>query len=207
MDNIWQRLLNILEAQNEKVAISFHEGATEADFEALEHTIKAKLPEDFKAFYRIHNGQTDKYVGLFYSSALLPINEIIHNWKHSYRFLQEVQKNPRRIFGSHVDDADFEESTQKDWQDAKEIQDVWWHPLWIRFTDDTCGDGYSVDLAPTSEGQMGQIIWYFHDDKSFWEAPSFSKWIEEYVEALEKGEYVYSQDDAAFVKCASLASN
>jgi len=190
--------------QNEKVAISFHEGATEADFEALESLINAKLPEDFKAFYRVHNGQTDKYVGLFYSCALLPISEIIHNWQHSLCFWQEVQQNPRKVFGSHVEDSNFEEIVRKDWQDAKEIQDTWWHQHWIRFTDDTCGDGYTLDLAPTKEGQVGQIIWYFHDDKSFWEASSFSEWIEAYVVALEKGEYVYSQDDAAFVRATSL---
>lgn len=204
MDKIWQRLIHILSAQREKVAVDFYEGATEADFEELENLIQAKLPEEFKAFYRIHNGQVDKYTGLFYSDALLSIKDIILHSQHIMKFAAEVESKPKRFFGDHFDNLSTDELLHHNWQKAKEIQDTWWHQKWVRFTDNGCGDGYCVDLAPTKHGQMGQIIWYFHDGISYVESRSFEAWITDYAQKLEKGKYIYSQDYGCFVKDSAM---
>ena len=60
MSDLSQRLQAAIEhlLQDEaKTGAVFNAGASEAEFEQLEQLIQAKLPEDFKALYRVFNGQ------------------------------------------------------------------------------------------------------------------------------------------------------
>jgi cell wall assembly regulator SMI1 len=42
--------------------------------------------------------------------------------------------------------------------DGGVIQEVWWHPLWIPFASDGCGNMKCIDLAPGEHGRAGQIV-------------------------------------------------
>ena len=75
------------------------------------------------------------------------------------------------------------------------IRNNWWNPHWLPLTYDGAGNHCCLDLSPANGGTYGQVIRMWHDNA---ERPllavSFTQWISEYVEALEAGEYAFSED-------------
>lgn len=195
MDAIAQRLhtaVSRLLQDDPEVGECFNAGASDADFAALEALIGASLPEDFKSLYRSYNGQTDEAGYLFDAEEWLSLERIADEWQ---------------IWKDLYDDGTFAENgeDQGSEPDDPAIEVVWWSPMWIPFTYDGSGNHLCVDLAPTESGTVGQVVRMWHDDSErSLEAKSFGAWIEQYVTALEAGEYVYSEEYGSIINVEDL---
>lgn len=69
----------------------------------------------------------------------------------------------------------------------RRVADLWWQPTWISITYNGCGDHHCLDLAPTNEGKIGQIISMWHDSEErdiF--ANNFKQWFEHLVRKYDR---------------------
>ena len=137
-----------------EINLSLNKGADEADFAELEKELGYALPEDFKELYRIADGGA-AYEGVLAGEEWLSVERIIEEygtWKGLYEggMLEEDDGTP---FGCTPEDAGIK-------------SDFCWNPKWIPLTADGCGNGKMIDLDPTGNGTVGQIIQMWHDDPS-----------------------------------------
>lgn len=161
------RLLNILRP-----------GATRDAVKELERLTGTPMPASFKEFYAIHDGQQKARAGLVDADQLLSLEDIITQWHHWKDLLDAgtFSWNEEPIF-STPDTG---------------IKNDWWNPLWVPFTGDGFGNHLCIDLDPAPEGTCGQVITFWHDDSHrAIVAPSFEAWLQGYITALEKGEYIF----------------
>ena len=162
---------------------SLNKGAGEADFAELEKELGYALPEDFKELYRIADGGA-AYEGVLAGEEWLSVERIIEEygvWKGLYEggMLEEDDGTP---FGCEPKDAGIK-------------PDFCWNPKWIPLTADGCGNGKMIDLDPTGNGTVGQIIQMWHDDSAYSkEAESLRDFFARYAQDLEDGKYVLSAD-------------
>jgi cell wall assembly regulator SMI1 len=124
---------------------SLQQPATENEINELEKTIGKSLPLDFKALYLWHNGLADdeNFGSLFYGMDFFPINRIIE--EYLYKKENDGSENIQ------LEKADME-------IDPTNI----YNTDWIKFAFDGSHTSLLLDLAPTSYGNYGQII--FIDD-------------------------------------------
>jgi cell wall assembly regulator SMI1 len=177
MKETWIKIENWLKKNAGQIYESLNEGATDEDFEELEDLIDKKLPEEFKAFYRIHNGQTQSSLGIIDAEELLSIERIMDEWS-VWKELYD-----KGVFDDSVSEAD------------KGVKEDWWNPLWVPITYDGSGNHYCLDLSPDEGGKKGQIIRIWHDspERELIE-DSFSMWVNYFAEELESGEYFFSEE-------------
>jgi cell wall assembly regulator SMI1 len=151
--------------------------ATDDEILELENVLNHKLPEDYKACLKIHNGQDEDFGGFFDNSEFLSTKAVIAQYSIWKQLLES----------GHFDDIKSSPETG--------IKDTWWNNLWIPFTHNGGGDHYCIDLDPTSNGQHGQIITMWHDmPEREIESISFSEWFSNYVNNVIAGKYIYSED-------------
>ncbi|GKU79176.1 SMI1/KNR4 family protein [Paenibacillus sp. L3-i20] len=143
---LWQAIIEkgSKTTKNFEQSLNLQLGATEEDFQLLEHTLGVTLPEEMKSFYRLHNGQiwTIGVSSFVRNLTLSPISQIIDNWT----FLQE-----------EFDPDDMELEVEK------EIKPVLWNSKWIPIADNGGGDYLCLDTDPSEEGISGQVLYFWHD--------------------------------------------
>lgn len=187
MKETWVKIENWLQNNANGIFDSLNEGAEEGDFEELEDLINKRLPDEFKAFYSIHNGQNYDDGGLIDTEELLSTQRIMEEWQ-VWKDLQE-----KGVFDEQVSEAD------------DGIKEKWWHPAWIPLTYDGSGNHYCLDLSPDEGGTKGQIIRIWHDGpERELIASSFTEWIKGYAECLEKDEYVFSDEWGGVISKAEM---
>lgn len=171
------RLKSWLKAQDEFLITQFNERVTLEDCKKLEQTLSVKLPEDFIELYCIHNGQINQEEGIFKGYSLLPIKNIISNWKIQKRLVNDPYM--QSLLGDSVDE--------------------WYNLKWIPFASFGNGDLICIDLQETNN--YGRIIEFFHEDAY---RPvlsnSITNWIKEFVDELEENKYYYSSSYSAVEK-------
>ena len=153
----------------------------------MKELINKSLPEDFKAFYGIHNGQDSTSEGIFDTEEFLSTERIMDEW--------QVWKDlfDKGVFDESVSEAD------------DGVKEKWWHPAWVPITYDGSGNHYCLDLSPDEGGKKGQIIRIWHDSpERELIASSFSEWINEFAEDLENEEYIYSQEWGGVINKADI---
>ena len=183
----WQRLEAWLKAQAPEVHASLGPPATDEAIRALEAAVGMTLPEDVRASYRLHDGQSRDLtlvppvesgeVGY----SLLPLSRIAAEWK---------------TWKGLLDGGDF--AGQVGGPDAG-IRDDWWNPGWLPLTTNGGGDSHCLDLAPAGGGTSGQVITMFHAEaKRELTARSFGEWLAALADELEQGEWTL--DDAGGIE-------
>ena len=197
MSDLSQRLQAAIEhlLQDEaKTGAVFNAGASDAEFEQLEQLIQAKLPKDFKALYRVFNGQAYEEGYVFDGEEWLSL---------------ERKAEEREVWKGLLDDGEIDDDDEAENEDIDpEIKPVWWSPLWIPFTYDGSGNHLCLDLDPTSAGTYGQVIRMWHDDaERSLEAKTFADWLETYIRGMEDGLYVYSEDYGGIFKKEDIIAN
>lgn len=174
----WNRFENWLTKNASHLLSDLNAPASQDGIEKLEKSLKVKLPKEYIEFLKIHDGQNqNSEEGLIDTEELLSSDRILSEWT---------------VWKNLLDDGDFKgyESTPE-----KGIKSDWWNPKWIPITHDGSGNFYGIDLDPAQGGKSGQIIRMWHDsDERELIANSFQGWISKYVEDLEKGNYVYSEE-------------
>jgi cell wall assembly regulator SMI1 len=190
MKEIWKTIENKLKEMAPLVYEDLNEGATQEQIDELERVIGAKLPTDFVEFYKIHNGQTpikfDPEITLFNHAKLMSIDEIIEVWD-MWKGLVEA--------GEFIDNKNKPKKTNPD----TGIKNDWWNTLWIPFFDDGNSNHYCIDLDPAQDGNYGQVIQTWHDDKDRkLIARSFKDWFIQFKDDLLNEKLVrieYVDDD------------
>ncbi len=181
MNALIERLDLYLKNNYPQVFTTFNTGATQMYLDYLESIIGLKMPEDFKSFYSHHNGQSE-YMSLFNGDSLLDIKNIIREWKAWEEITPKMEEDSLKEYGVIIESSP-----------DLGVKSNWWNKAWIPITWNGCGDSYCIDLDPTEDGNLGQIIRMCHDDASReLVATSFNDWIEKYVEDLEKDNYEFS---------------
>ena len=166
MQDLWTRLESWLAVHAPNKLETLAPGATDEQIAHAETLMSVRLPEDFKASCRIHNGQRGKDEVLMNIRELLSLERIEEEWKESF------------------DPGDG------DWSD-----EPWWNKKWIPFTYNGAGDYDCLDLVPSHSGHVGQVIDFWHDDaRREVKAHSFGDWFLAFVEGCENGSYIYSDE-------------
>jgi cell wall assembly regulator SMI1 len=182
MKETWEIVADKLKEMAPIVYKDLNEGATQEQIDELERLTGVKLPIDFVEFYKIHNGQTPiKFapdISLFDHTKLMSIEEIIEVWT---RWKEQVDA------GEFIDNKNMPWKTNPD----TGIKNDWWNPLWIPFFDDADCNHYCIDLDPAPNGNYGQVIKTWHDDKERrMIAKSFKDWFIQFKEDLLNGKLV-----------------
>ena len=175
--SIWNRFENWITKNASHLTSELNASASEDDIAKLEKTIGGKLPKEYIDFLKIHNGQNRDSEGLIDTEELLSTERVIEEWF---------------VWKELLDKGDFNDSQS---EPNKGIKSDWWSPKWIPITYDGSGNHYCIDMDPDTNGESGQIIRMWHDSaERELVASSFKEWISNYVNDLEKGKYVYSED-------------
>jgi len=181
MKETWKIVEDKLKEVAPLVYNDLNAGATQADIDELENVIGKKLPADFIEFYKVHNGQTpikfDPDISLFEHTKLMSIAEITEVWT---------------MWKEMVEAGEFEDDN-KPWptEPGAGIKKDWWNPFWVPFFDDADSNHYCIDLDPAPDGNYGQVIRTWHDDKERrLIARSFKEWFIQYKEDLLSGKLI-----------------
>lgn len=195
MDQAWNKLIKCLDQITDNFKefnYDLHPGVTDKKISSLEETIKKKFPDDFKAFYKIHNGENNHGAGMMKGEEFLSMERILEEW---YVWKELLDNN------SFYDDEDEAFISDPD----TGIKPDWWNPAWIPFTYDGNGNHICIDLDPSEEGNYGQVIRIWHDEPvRELLADSFAEWINEYIEQLENEEFTFSEDYGILVHTSDL---
>ncbi|RYE43516.1 MAG: hypothetical protein EOP48_22895 [Sphingobacteriales bacterium] len=184
MKDPWSKIKTWLTKNHPEIICTLNVGASLNDYQELELTIGTSMPDDFKEFYTIHNGQLFTHLCLFDGDILLSVCDIIREWKQWNDILPIIHTNCIEQFGSPAES-----------NSDPGIKGDWWNPLWIPITANGSGDNICIDLDPSHKGRRGQIIRMCHDDpQRELLAPSFRQWISNYIADLENGIYEASND-------------
>ena len=137
----------------------------------LESSLSILLPEDVKSFYRLCNGQSSFDYGIINGTELLSLERIKDEWN----VWKDLLDAGHLIQDNGIDSAGID----------PEICQFWWSPKWIPVTYDGGGNHDCLDLAPTAEGTIGQIITMWHDDdERKVVASGIRSWLQQYAERL-----------------------
>lgn len=195
MDQAWNKLIKCLDLITDdfkEFNYDLHPGVTDKKIISLENIIKKQFPDDFKAFYKIHNGESTHSNGIMKGEEFLSMERILEEWNVWKDLLES---------NSFIDDDDDDFVGDPD----SGIKDNWWNINWVPFTYDGNGNSICIDLDPSDEGKYGQIIRVWHDDPlRELLADSFTEWIQDYVSQLENNEFTYSEDFGVLVHKSDL---
>lgn len=182
MQEIWERIEAWLAINAHEILKDLQPGATNTQIKQLEALLGIELPEDFKASYLIHNGQFGNVGGLFNCNEFLSLERIQDEWQ---------------CWKDLLDASEFIDA--QSYSDGS-IRNNWWNSLWIPLTYDGSGNHDCLDLAPTPDGNLGQIISMEHDAANRQVlAKSYKEWLEAFANALESEMYVLSKDDGGLI--------
>ena len=90
-----------------------------------------------------------------------------------------------------LDDGAFNHAVSK--PDAG-IKPGWWRQKWIPIADNSSGDYICLDLDPSPEGVVGQVILFLHADPVRRRlAPDVEAWLRAFAEEVAAGKYAVEE--------------
>lgn len=119
-----------------------HEGIS-----ILDEIYTGKVPDELKAIYRIHDGQTGASNGIFAGYYFMSIREIIEAQALAVSFYEDTTLN--KYAKSLI---------------AEEILPTFVHPERLSFASSGGGNFLAIDLKPGDKGTVGQVINCGRDD-------------------------------------------
>ncbi len=145
MEKSFSIFIERLVSENPNLAGVLNAPAEGRDIAHLEKTVGISLPKDFSAALKLGNGQNGNIPGIFDGHRFLCIDEILSDW-NVLKMLSE--------------EGDFDDERSRP---ESGIKKRWWNPHWIPFTNNGFGDHFCLDMDPSSEGALGQVIFVWHD--------------------------------------------
>jgi cell wall assembly regulator SMI1 len=139
IDRMWTEIVNQIVALSPGVLATVNPPATADAIDALERRIGAPLPDDFKQYLAVMNGQNDlgRDHPLIGFNRFLSISDII-----------ETMDMQRFHFG-------YEDRIE--WMTENKIQPVMWDSRWVPFSDFEGSPRLILDLHPGRNGTCGQV--------------------------------------------------
>lgn len=202
----WDRIFAWYDTNTPPGTLIGNPGAGERQLGELESLIDARLPDDFRASYRLLDGTRRGW--LLHHGSLLPLAGIAGEWRW-YRdqseqgYGQGPDYRPRQL-------------------ESPEIKPLWWTQLRVPLTENGGGDHEMLDLDPAPGGARGQIIHMSHevgptrllvrhrqrrrraDQLSLWDdddgtdlvtsvGTGVAGWLAQIADELESGVHAYSE--------------
>ena len=184
---LWPRLETQLRIHAPDLASRLRPGASEAELEAYEAEIGWRLPDDLRTSYLRHGGCDYPYRqdGAFPSQALLgelqwmPVGESLEEWCSRDTAVNEGGPGPY-FFGGEEDTSSWSGMRIRPWQ----AQPGSWIPVGrlLNFS-----DRLYVDMPPTPEGFIGQLIFERLASERRVESTSWGVYLLALTEGLEQG--------------------
>lgn len=115
-------------------------GASAKAIAAVEKALGVPLPDDFRAFYLLHDGAGDWEVRP--GHTLLGLSDC----------LRELEANKTLV----EEDGD---------EEATKVKGDFFNARWLPFTTDHGGNSYCIDLDPPRPSGRGQVIFFDHEDE------------------------------------------
>jgi cell wall assembly regulator SMI1 len=174
IDGLWRRLENwFYEHVPAFCRWPLAPGASEADVQAFEKTIGAKLPDDVRRSYLRHNGSAGvDLLDVVGEGKWSTLSGVAASWKH----FQESRPV--------LEEAGFLEPP------LGPMKEVHISPGWIPIGDNQGGDHLCVDLDPAEGGTVGQLFSYWHEYGAWrFVAPSITAFLEHLLKHLDAGRY------------------
>ncbi len=160
---------------------SLNPPASDEQIARLEAALGVRLPADYVACLKVHDGQHG-YAGLIDGAEFLSCDAILDQWT---------------VWKELLDGGDFEDTRSSP---PPGVRDDWWNPRWIPFTHDGGGNHLCLDLDPAPAGIEGQVIEMWHDaDERPLRATGFGAFFEAYVADVVAGRIVYSEEYGGLV--------
>lgn len=163
-------------AKKSQLSLGLRPGVKEKQLVAAEKALGVKLPEDFKASLRIHDGQEPgcDVTWLPFAQQLGSLDSLVSCWKDDRKYFD-----------------DKEMAQRLDWlDDGKRVRQVHLHPQHIPFAGSRYWDygRLLLDFIPGPKGTTGQVI--ARDDIDFvFVSPSYGAFLEQVVKQLESGKF------------------
>lgn len=146
--------------------------ATGDQIRSVEAAIGARLPDSFVESVRVHDGQRGE-MGLVPPWHLLPLAEVLQTWT---------------MLKGFRDDGTFDPILDRTVEPDPGVRQTWWDEGWLPFADDMAANLLCLDLNPTPEGRVGQVITYFRDDgHRRVVAPDVGSWLERAARWMRDG--------------------
>lgn len=184
MEAQWERLKARFQARAPHLLEYLQRGVTDQELDDFERDIGVTLPEDFRAFYKVHNGQPAlSEHGLLYGLHLLPLDEIRYQ-QAAWAEVEDMNEEMAHLMESEPEGA---------------IRPLYTNPLWVPFTHYQDGNHLGLDFDPGPTGTPGQVIVFGRDeDRKKLVAPSFAAFLEGVIRELEGGNYVLRDGELLF---------
>jgi cell wall assembly regulator SMI1 len=159
----------------------FAPGASEKAIADLEKHIGLQLPDDFKAFYRVHNGQGKEVFGLVFGLELLSIPRIQQEWDNWNNLGDDLNADLAHAMSS---------------EPAGYVKPLYLNPKWVPFTTDQTGTHIGMDFDPDHQGVVGQVITFGrNENKKKVLARSFRDYIHLLVKQLQTLDWSLDPED------------
>lgn len=185
MDKLWETLENWLSQHLPEVLNDLTPGCSSEELNELERRLDCSLPEDFKAFYKRHNGQAGEATGIFCGLPFLSINSLFDQW-FAWRKLAEDSAKEAEDF----DEENYATEITGESYPVNAIKATYINLKWIPFSDDGSGNHLGIDLDPDSAGVVGQVINFGTDENNkFVLAPSLTDFMAWVVTQYQMGNY------------------
>jgi cell wall assembly regulator SMI1 len=172
----WAWMEGWLKKEIPALLADLNKGTSAKDIAALEKAVGKPLPDSFKSFYMVHDGQKGAcFTGPFFGLNFLPLKEVLRTWKERQEIFEEVDEELNEAISSYP---------------PGKIKEVASDPGWVPFSDDSGGNFLGIDLAPGPKGTLGQVISFGRDeDKMFVLGDSMESFFGWLIGQLKAGNY------------------
>lgn len=185
MDNLWLTLEYWLSRNLPEALADLNPGCSSGELEELERCLNCSLPEDFKAFYRGHNGQAGEATGIFCGLPFLSTDAVFNQWS-TWRDLAEDFAKEAEDF----DESNFTTEITGASYPINAIKPTYINLKWIPFSHDGAGNHLGIDLDPGTAGVKGQVINFGADESNkFVLASSLAEFVAWIVNQYQAGNY------------------
>jgi len=179
VNQAWESLENALREMAPKTYATLGPRASEEDLKTVEKELGISLPEEFLAFYRIHNGEApteEALEGLFEWGYWMPLlssedENVVESWSMCVESYGH----------GHLEDFEltFEGPVRKTLFDRK----------WVPFCTDYSGNYLCFDFNPPARGTFGQILYCDYDGEAKISvvASSISELLSQMAEEIQSG--------------------
>jgi cell wall assembly regulator SMI1 len=181
MNDLWERL-GSWAAKNAGRELGLRKGASESSIAAAEKTLALRFPDDFRASLLLHDGQDagdddSLFEWMPGCSPLVPLEAIVERWKEEVELAEEYPNDDIKVV------------------EHGRLHSVLWFSKRIPIAGNRWWDGDNtyLDFFPGPKGKSGQVITFVTECDLVVLGPSFRQTIALYVEALEKGDWVFSE--------------